>query len=91
SVPSASGPAPFYVDGDLGDDLFNGLASHPSAAGGPKRTVGAGLSAAAASGQTGVTLVVRGTASPYCQDSIDPGAGQVVIRPTGDVIIQPQP
>ncbi|MCC6357093.1 MAG: hypothetical protein IT577_24680 [Verrucomicrobiae bacterium] len=91
SVPSASGPAPFYVDGDLGDDLFNGMASHPSAAGGPKRTVGSGLSAVAASGQTGATLVVRGVASPYSQDSIDPGSGSVVLRPTGDVIIQPQP
>lgn len=91
SAPSTNGPALFYVDGEMGDDLSNGLASHPSAAGGPKRTVGSGLSAAAASGQTGATLVVRGTASPYSQDSIDPGTGSVVVRPAGDVIIQPQP
>jgi len=91
SAPSTNGPALFYVDGALGDDAFNGLASHPGAAGGPKRTVGAGLSIIATSGQTGATLVVRGTASPYAQDSIDPGAGSVVLRPSGDVTIQPQP
>ncbi len=91
SAPWTNGPALFYVDGDCGDDLFNGMASHPSAAGGPKRTVGSGLSAAAASGGTGATLVVRGVASPYSQDSIDPGTGSVVVRPAGEVIIQPQP
>lgn len=81
----------FYVDGALGDDGFNGLASHPSAAGGPKRTVGSGFGAIAAAGQTGATLVVRGIASPYAQTSIDPGAGSVIVRPTGDVVIQPEP
>lgn len=91
SPSGATNAALFYVDGVLGDDAFNGLASHPSAAGGPKRTVGSGLGAIAAAGQTGATLVVRGVASPYSQSSIDPGAGSILVRPAGDVVIQPQP
>jgi len=97
TAPDDSGSAPgntnaiFYVDGVLGDDLFNGLASHPSAIGGPKRTVGSGFGAIEAAGQTGATLVVRGIASPYTQSSIDPGTGSILVRPAGDVVIQPQP
>lgn len=89
SLPSTNGPALFYVDGDLGDDLFNGMASHPSAAGGPKRTVGAGFGAIAALGFPSAGLVVRGSTNSYREAAIVPGTNTVILRPIGSVKIQP--
>ncbi len=87
SAPSTNGPALLYVDAEMGDDLFNGLASHPGAGGGPKRTIGAGMGAAA--GFPEVTISIRGSTNAYAQGSIGPATNAVVLRPIGNVRIQP--
>ncbi len=88
SCPAATnGPALLYVDGALGDDNFNGLASHPGASGGPKRSIGAGLGAAA--GLPEVTISIRGSTNAYAQGSLGPGTNAVALRPIGNVRIQP--
>lgn len=89
SVPGATNAVLFYVDGILGDDQFSGLASHPSAAGGPKRTVAAGMGAAGSLGLSSTTLVIRESTNAYREQSISPGTNAVVLRPTGNVKIQP--
>lgn len=95
TAPDDAGSAPdatnvmLYVDGVLGDDQFNGLASHPSAAGGPKRTVAAGMGAADSSGLPSTTLVIRESTNAYREQSISPGTNAVILRPTGNVRIQP--
>ncbi len=91
SAPSTNCPALLYVDADLGDDLFNGLASHPSAAGGPKRTVAAGFGAASALNLPQATVLVRASTNAYREQCISPGTNAVVLRPSGNVTIRPQP
>lgn len=88
SSPGASN-ALFYVDGILGDDGFNGLASHPSAAGGPKRTVDAGLGLATASTLPSPIVVIRESTNAYLEQTVAPGTNAIVFRPTGNVKIQP--
>lgn len=88
SVPSSSNVL-FYVDGVLGDDGFNGLASHPSAAGGPKRTIDGGMGLAGTSGVASSVVVIRGSTNAYLEQSVAPGTNAVVLRPIGNVKIQP--
>ncbi len=89
SSPGITNAVMFYVDGVLGDDIFNGLASHPSAAGGPKRTVAAGMGAAVPLGLPSTTLVIRESTNAYREQSVSPGTNAVILRPTGNVKIQP--
>lgn len=89
SYPGATGVALFYVDGDLGDDLSNGLAAHPSAAGGPKRTFGAGLDVAGASGAPAATVVIRESTNAYLEGFLGAGSNTVTVRPIGEVLVRP--
>lgn len=89
SYPGATGVALFYVDGDLGDDLSNGLAAHPSAAGGPKRTFGAGLDVAGASGAPAATVVIRESTNAYLEGVMGAGSNTVTVRPIGEVLVRP--
>lgn len=78
-----------YVDGILGDDNFNGLASHPSAIGGPKRTLTAGMDASGSSSLPSPVVVIRGSTNSYSEQAIAPGTNSIVLRPIGNVKIQP--
>jgi len=78
-----------YVDGALGDDLFNGLSSHPSATGGPKQTIGAGLGTAEVLGNPTAIVMIRETTNAYTESSMGSGTNTVIVRPVGNVVIQP--
>jgi len=78
-----------YVDGALGDDLFNGLSPHPSATGGPKQTIGAGLGTAEVLGNPTAIVMIRETTNAYTESSMGSGTNTVIVRPVGNVVIQP--